>query len=264
MDTSDDNDEPSAEISPPRPLRSNSNTQVAPFWERWGENAAADDQAEDGAGAPKLPAEVVVKSEDGGNESDHSHGGHTSGARAIGMAGRASDIIGGSGGGNSRGGGEGRGSDRGEDDGAIGSVGGAVEPGDRRQHGRGESRRRRRRFSNGSSGGGGRRGGFSSRSIRHEQRVERGKKRQVPTRVPPELPCRACNACRVLHKSTFRCRVEHLHLFAPAYNNEDQETPWCPPEGFLKWLRTWGFVLGCEVSVQAIKSKKAMWDGCRQ
>lgn len=72
-------------------------------------------------------------------------------------------------------------------------------------------------------------------------------KRQVPNRIPAHLQCSRCSLCKFHHKSIFKCRVEHLHLFAPGWDDVDQRTPWVPPEGFIRWLWTAQLVEGCKV-----------------
>lgn len=71
-------------------------------------------------------------------------------------------------------------------------------------------------------------------------------RRQTPTRLPAPLKCAPCKMCRVRHRSTFKCRVDHLHLFAPSWE-DDQDVTWVPPDGFIRWLWGTGAVEGCKV-----------------
>lgn len=67
------------------------------------------------------------------------------------------------------------------------------------------------------------------------------------TAIPQRFSCSRCAKCKHQSKGTFYCRVILLHLFAPSWEDIDQETAWDIPRGFLKWLRREGPLEGCKV-----------------
>ena len=67
------------------------------------------------------------------------------------------------------------------------------------------------------------------------------------TAIPQRFSCSRCAKCKHQSKGAFYCRVILLHLFAPSWEDLDQETAWDIPRGFLKWLRREGPLEGCEV-----------------